>query len=251
MTTLLDAARTSPNRKIYGVCAECNHKHEIDPNGSPKQFIDWYTKHHGHYGVGFKNPVRSDKRAVKVHGPSPKQVVDLDDYISNADVKIAYAATASPTITLASLAASSTLLGGRESTAIDNGASVKYLDYLVAGNYRAASSNNQAGSIYTCVIAALTDTPTWPDVFDGTDSAETVSKAGVFNSVCKILSVIGADNTASQDWPFGLASVANCFGGVVPDQFVYFVTHNIQTTTAAWNASGNTFSHTPVYATVI
>ena len=247
---MIEVFKDIPSAKIYGLCDECKHKHEIDPKGSAHQFIDWYTKHHGHRGVRFASPQRSQKKASPIQGPICPAPVNLREYVSNADVKIAYAASASPTITLASLAASSTLLGGRESTAIDNGASVKYLDYLAAGNAVAASSNNQAGSVYICVVAAQNDTPTWPDVFDGTDSAETVSKAGVFNAVCKFLAVIGADNTASQAWAWGLSSVAGCFGGAVPDQFVYFVTHSIQTSTNAWNAAGQTLSHTPVYATV-
>lgn len=234
--------------KYLAVCHTCAIKHPIDfdPKYGPGTFFsDWYVKHGPGHDTEFLSPQRKQRDGT--HTPPHT----FSGYLDNADTKIAYAATASPTITLASLAASSTLLAGRESTAIDNGASVKYLDYLVAGNFRAAASNNQAGSIYVCVVAALTDTPTWPDVFDGTDSAETVSKSGVFNNICKFLAVIGADNTASQDWPFGLASVAGCFGGWIPDQFVYFVTHNIQTSTNAWNAAGNTFSHTPVYVTTV
>lgn len=274
--------------KIIAYCETCRHRHPIDfdatkPNLYAPLVVDWYTKHAGHKGVGLCYPQRTQKPSplnrflskfwnfrlfhsrvaespghlaalrtkefdfIDLVGVAPPA---LAAFLPNADVKLAYAASASPTITLASLAASSTLLAGRESDAIDNGASVKYLDYLVSGNYVAAASNNQAGSIYTTVVAALNDTPTWPDVFDGTNSTETVSKSGVFNSVCRFLNTIGADNTASQNWPFSGASVAGCFGGIVPDQFVYFVSHNIQTSTNAWNASGNTFSHTPIYATV-
>lgn len=272
--------------RVIAYCEACRHRHAVEfnpalPSAAAPLVVDWYVKHQGHAGVGLCWPERTGKpswtdrlrswwrfrrfRTGVGLEPGHLAAIRQGDFLSaigvappallsflpNADVKIAYGASASPTITLASLAASSTLLAGRESTAIDNGASVKYLDYLVAGNYRAAASNNQAGSIYTTVVAALDDTPNWPDVFDGTDSTETVSKSGVFNSVCKFLSVIGADSTASQNWPFSGASVAGCFGGIVPDQFVYFVTHNIQTSTNTWNAAGNTFTHTPVYSTVI
>lgn len=275
--------------KVYGVCDQCAHKHPIDHNPlmPDHQVADWYTKHSGHTGVRIVFPERSPKVSVRTDRPDfhrphavrlvknrrlyrekrvphEKYVADtgphvlhpisphrLFDYLDNADIKIAYAASAQPTMTLASLAASSTLLGGRESTAIDNGASVKYLDYLAAGNYRAGAANNQAGSIYTCVVGARDDTPTWPDVFDGTDSAETVSKSGVFNAICKFLSAIAADNTASQTWYWAPSSVAGCFGGWVPDQFIYFVTHNIQTSTNVWSATegDHAIRHTPVYAT--
>lgn len=242
--------------------------------------VDWYVKHNGHPGVGLCWPERTPKpswtdrlrswwrfrRYRRKLGLEPGAVAALREFpflaalgepppallslLPNADVKLAYGASAAVTVTINSLAASSSLLAGRESTAIDNGASVKYLDYLAAGVFVANSANNQAGSIYTTVVAAIDDTPTWPDVFDGTDSAETVSKAGVFNSICRFISVIGADNTASQSWPFSGASVAGAFGGIVPDQFVYFVTHNIQTSTNTLASSGNSISHTPMYATV-
>jgi hypothetical protein len=271
--------------KIIGYCHSCNHRHPIDldpanPGRDAQLVVDWYAKHNGHQGVGLCWPGRTQKpswvtrlkswwefrrfrpraalapghyAAIKKFpllacvGEAPPALVSM---LPNADVKLAYGATATPTFTLASLAASSSLLGGRESTAIDNGASVKYLDYLVSAQYRSDSSNNQAGSIYTCVVSCFDDTPTWPDVFDGTDSAETVSKQGVFNSICRFLSVIAADATASQNWSVTGASVAGCFGGIIPDQFVYFVTHNIQTSTNGWSASSNVFQHTPVYSTV-
>lgn len=202
--------------KIIALCHDCKHQHtiDIDPMKGPgNAFVDWYVKHPLHK-VDFTYPERSPKEI------SSRDPTSWSEYLHNADVKVAYAATASPTITLASLAASSSLLSGRESTAIDNGASsVKYLDYLVGANYVAASSNNQAGSIYTCVVAALDDSPTWPDAFDGTDSTEAVADAGTFNSICKIIGVIGADSTASQNWPTTLMSVAAQFNGIVPDQF--------------------------------
>lgn len=236
--------------KYVALCHTCRVKHsiEFDPaKGIPRhEFPDWYTKHPHPHVTEFRYPRRRQRDGHS----KPRKV--WDQYLDNADVKVAYAASAAATITLASLAASSTWLAGRESTAIDNGASVKYLDYMCAGFYRAAASNNQAGTIYTCIVSAIDDTPTWPDVFDGTNSTETVSKAGVFNSICKILSTIGADNTASQTWPWGGSSAAALYSGFVPDQFVFFVTHNIQTSTNGWSATegDHGIKYTPVYATV-
>lgn len=236
--------------EYVAVCHTCRHRHKIEfdhTKGPPPYhvFSDWYTKHPQGHVTEFLFP----KRRQKDGSSRPRH--EWREYLHNADIKIAYAATATPTMTLASLAASSSLLAGRESSAVDNGASVKYLDYLVAGNFKAAASNNQAGSIYVTVVGARDDTPTWPDVFDGTDSTETVSKQGVFDQVCKFLAAISADSTASQTWYFGPQSLASCFGGSVPDQFVYFVTQNIQTSTNAWSAteSDHAMRHTPVYAT--
>lgn len=235
--------------RINAVCHLCAHQHTIDfdpTRGPGAAFSDWIVKHGGH-DIDFIYPRRSGK---DIQNRSDRA---WQHYLHNADVKVAYGASAAPTMTLASLAASSTLLGGRESTAVDNGASNKYLDYLVAGHFRAGAANNQAGSILVTVVGARSDTPAWPDVFDGTDSAETVSKQGIFDQVCKILAAITADNTASATWSFGPDSLASLFGGFVPDQFVYFVTHNIQTTTNVWSATegDHTIIHTPVYATTI
>lgn len=229
-------------------CDECRHKHKIEFNplvGMWREASDWYAKHSGHVGVGFRMPSRSMKKGVRGGR--------IAEYISNADIKVAYAASATPTMTLASLAASSTTLAGRESTAIDNGASNKYLDDLVAGHFRAAATNVQAGYILVTVVGSRNDTPAWPDVFDGTDSAETVSKQGIFDQVCKILAAIVTDATASQTWSFGPESVASRFGGWLPDQYLFFVTHSIQTSTNAWSATegDHSMQRTPVYATSV
>lgn len=237
--------------RYVALCHTCGVRHDIEFDHTkgpppPHAFSDWYTKHPHPHVTEFRFPRRRQRDGHS----RPRKA--WNEYVHNADVKVAYAASAAPTITLASLAASSTLLGGRESTAIDNGASVKYLDYLCAGNYRAGASNNQAGSIYTCVVGARDDTPTWPSPFDGTNSTATIAKAGIFNAVCKIISLVTADNTASQTWYWGPVSVAEMFDKWIPDQFVFFVTHNIQTTTNVWSATegDHSIKYTPVYAVV-
>ncbi len=175
------------------------------------------------------------------------------EYLANADVKTAYGASAAPTMTLASLAASSTLLAGRESSAIDNGAANKYLDYLVAGHFKTAASNAAVGAINVTVVAAEDDTPTWQNVFDGTDSTETVSLQSVYDQICKVLASITTTATDALTWPFGLTSVAGLYGGNVPDQFVFFVSHSAETSTNAWSATegDHSIKYTPVYLTVI
>lgn len=242
-------------------------------------FADWYAKHPGHAGVGFDWPQRTLKpswvdrlracwdwfrrpagglaadpawgRVASLGLALPPAV--LASLLPNADVKVAYGATTTPTMTLASLAASSTLLAGRESTAVDNGASNKYLDQLLAGNYRQAATNTQAGRIRTAVVGNRDDTPSWPDVFDGTDSTETVTTQAMYDSICRIASEIVTAATANAINPFGPVAIAGLFGGVLPDQFVLFTSHNAQTTTNAWSATeaDHAVRLTPVYVTVI
>lgn len=233
--------------KIIALCHTCKHQHTMDFDplvGPGAGFSDWLTKHPQGHLTDFQFPQRSRKDKA-VHHP-------WMGYIHNADVKTAYAATASVTITLASLAASSTLLAGRESTAVDNGASNKYLDYLISGFFKTAASNAQAGSINVAVVGNLTDTPTWPDVFDGTDSAETVSLQQVYDQVCRTAAVISTTATDALVWPFGPVAIAGLFGGVLPDQFVVFVSHNAETSTNGWSSteSDHDVLTTGVYATV-
>jgi len=234
--------------KILCLCHTCALRHTIDFDkavGPGVGFSDWLVKHPPGHHTEFLSPQRSRRDKHAKH--------NWMSYLHNANVNTAYGASAAPTLTLASLAASSTLLAGRESTAVDNGASNKYLDVLVAGHFKTAASNAQAGTINVAVVAAEDDTPTWQDVFDGTDSAETVSLQNVYDQICKVGASIATTASNSLTWPFGAFSVAGLFGGNVPDQFVFFVSHNAETSTNAWSATegDHAVKMTPVYLTVI
>lgn len=165
------------------------------------------------------------------------------------DIKLKYGASASlMTSGLNSLAASSARLAGYESVAVDNGASTLALDYLVSGYFKAAAANHNAGQIDVWCIGALDDTPTWPDVFDGTASAETVTSASVLAGIGRpVISLLG-ESTNDRVYPFGPIGIAQLFGGAVPDQWLIFVAHNIQSATNAWASSGHAVSYTPVLA---
>lgn len=162
------------------------------------------------------------------------------------DVKIAYAASSAVTITLASLASDANLLAGRESTLVDN-SSNKYIDYLLAGQITQGTTPTAAKVIYVYVVSLANDS-TWPDVFDGTDSNETVTTANIRDSACKLAAVINTTSTSDQVNWFGAVSVASLFNGKVPLKFVVFVVHN---TAVNFNATGGNhiISITPVYLT--
>jgi hypothetical protein len=164
-----------------------------------------------------------------------------------ATIKAAYAASSALTITLASLATSSTLLVGQESDVVDNSTNL-YLDYLIAGVITAGTSP-VAGSIEVHVVAMRDDT-NWPDVFDGANSAETITSADIKNAICRSVTSLTTGTTSNQAYPFGPVSVASLFGGTCPRKFVVFVTQN---TGVALNATaGNhAINITPVYATSI
>lgn len=141
-----------------------------------------------------------------------------------ADVKVNYPAASDVTITLASLASDTNLLTGRESTAVDNSSNL-YLDYLVSGKVTTGTSPTTAKSIQVWAVGSW-DGTNWPDVFDGTDSAETITSANHKNSVCRFLAEMATDATSDRTYHFGPVSVASAFGGVLPPKFVLFVTHN-------------------------
>ncbi len=145
------------------------------------------------------------------------------------DVKLAYGTgTAFTQTNLDGLAASATWVAGWESNAVDNTSNL-YEDYLISGKFQVASSGLSAGEIRVYVVA-VNGNGDWPDVFDGAESAETVTDTEIRDAICKLGAVIITDTTASRVYPFGPFSVANLFGGVCPSKFVVFVAQSTGTT---------------------
>jgi hypothetical protein len=165
------------------------------------------------------------------------------------DAKFAYGSSSELTCTLASLATSATFVAGRESTAVDN-TSNKYLDYLLGGRITVGTTPTVNTQIQVWVYANVDDTPTYPDVFDGTDSAETVTSEGIRDGCLKLAATMFVDTTTSDRvyW-FGPVSVAALFGGDIPKFFGVFVVHN---TGVNFNATGgnHVLSITPVFINV-
>lgn len=164
-----------------------------------------------------------------------------------ASLKTEYAASSNLTITLASLGTSSTWLAGRESNEVDN-TTTKYLDYLLAGKVTVGTTPTASTEIRVYVVGLMDDS-TYPDVFDGADSAETVTSAGVGSAFLKLAAVMPVDATTSdRAYYFGPVSVAQLFGGSLPKKFVVFVAHN-----SGVNLNSTGGNHqvtvTPVYAT--
>lgn len=164
-----------------------------------------------------------------------------------ADIKIAYGTASDATITLASLASDTNLLAGRESTAVAN-TSTLALDYLVSGKVTTGTSPTASRQIEVWVVGSW-DGTSWPDVFDGTESAETITSTDIKNSICRPLAIMATSSTSNVTYHFGPTSVAAAFGGVVPPSFVVFVVHN--TAVALNSTAGNhQIRLQPVYETV-
>lgn len=160
------------------------------------------------------------------------------------DTKYVYGSSSNLTITLASLATDSSLLTGRESTEVDNTTN-KYIDYLLAGKITTGTSPT-ASKLIEVHCVGLMDDSTYPDVFDGTDSAETITTIGIKYGICKLVASLETTNTSNVSYYFGPTSVSSLFGGVIPKKFVVFVTHN--TGVNLNSTSGNhQITVTPVY----
>lgn len=164
-----------------------------------------------------------------------------------ANIKTEYAASSALTITLASLASSATFVAGAESDAVDN-TSNKYLDYLLAGKVTVGTSPT-ANTEIRVYVAALIEDSTYPDVFDGTGSAETITSVGVGSGFLRLAATMLVDATTSdRTYWFGPVSVASLFGGVMPKKFVVFVAHS--TAVNLNSTAGNHAVHiTPVFMT--
>lgn len=170
--------------------------------------------------------------------------------MASGDVKLAYGSSSNLTVTnLHSLAASQTYIAGWESPLIDNTSNL-YLDYRVTALLQVASSNNQAGALFLYLVGMLDDS-TWPDVFDGTESTETLTSVEIRDAICKLGAMTVVTNTASRSYYLDCPSVRQVFGGYLPKKFVIYITGNATTTTTAQlAASGNQVTIVGQYETV-
>lgn len=145
------------------------------------------------------------------------------------DIKLAYAASSSLTVTnLAGLAASSTWVAGWESGAIDNSSSL-YSDYIVNAQITVESAGLSAGEIRMYLVAELDDS-SWPDVFDGTESTETITDTEIRDAICRLAAITVTDTTASRVYYLNCPSAAAVFNGTLPRKFVIFITQSTGTT---------------------
>lgn len=144
---------------------------------------------------------------------------------------------------LTSLGSSATWVAGYEWFLVDVAAmSPVPFDVRHSGKIRVGTTPTVNTQIRIYLVASE-DGTTWPDVFDGTPSAETVTSAGVRDGFAKLAAVLNVDSTTSdRDYPYSFNAAA-VFGGSLPDSYVVFVTHN---TGVALNATAGT--HTYVYA---
>lgn len=151
------------------------------------------------------------------------------------------AGTVTITISPENVATSATFVGGVESGAISNTTNLD-LDHQISGFWTCGTTPTANTQVQIWVIPCLTDnlsgTITWPDVFDGTASAETATSAGVLQGLGRIGASLNVDAaTSNVNYPCAKFSVAALFGGFLPTNYVIFITHNtgVNSNTTAGN----------------
>ncbi len=143
---------------------------------------------------------------------------------------------------LDSLASDTSLLAGRESNVITNASN----DVLLAGRFKANNTAPTGGQIIVLVGAVLNDTPTYPDVFDGTGSAETITSEDIRRAILRTAATITTTTVANRVYEFAPISIAALFGGVMPPKWWVFVTHSMVQTLNATASNGGQCWYTPI-----
>lgn len=159
------------------------------------------------------------------------------------DINPVYITPTSSTGGITSLGSSATWVAGYEWFVVDvAGMTPIPRDVRISGKVRVGTTPTANTEIRIYLIPSE-DGTTWPDVFDGTPSAETVTSAGVRDSFAKLAAVLRVDATTSdRDYPFSF-SAADVFDGSLPDTFATFVTHN-----TGVNLNSTAGNHTYLYA---
>ena len=134
-----------------------------------------------------------------------------------------YGASTTITNAVASLASDTNLLAGYESAIIDN-TTDGFEDIILSGKVTTGTSPTAARQIEVWAVAW--DSNAWPDVFDGTTGAETITSADIKNALCKCIAIMPTNNTSDRTYHFSGVSLKDVFRGTLPSQVVLFVVHN-------------------------
>lgn len=202
--------------------------------------------------VPFNQDCRLIQRLPQVYTPPTAEEFIGRGLVHHAVVNLGYGTLISGTGGITSLATSSTWLAGYEWYVVDNTAAAQaglQLDWFHSGAAMVGTTPTATTEIRYYLIGSP-DGTYWPDVFDGTPSAETVTSAGVFSGFGKLACVtqVGA-TTSNVAYQFAFGT-RQWFDFTMPKKFVVFVTHN---TAVNLNATGGNHLYyaQPEYVTVI
>ena len=148
---------------------------------------------------------------------------------------------------LDSLASSSTLVAGWESGVITLSSADTH---MLSGRFKANNTAPTAGTLEVWVVPPwdIAGTATYPDVFDGTGSAETVTYRNVLLQSGRLAWSFITDATANRIYEFGQVDIASLFGGTMPKKYVVFVTHSmVQALNVTGSAGGQCWYEAVTY----
>jgi len=152
---------------------------------------------------------------------------------------ISYGAAVSVTLTSSGLASAAGLLIGRQSTIVDNTSALN-IDHLVGGTLITTATTTTNTQIQIWAFATF-DGGTTFSASAGTTDAGFTPDAGAKN-LMRLLTVIPNITTTAVTYAWGPFSMAQAFGGVLPQQWGIYIVHN----TGQNLAAGGITKYTPV-----
>lgn len=150
-----------------------------------------------------------------------------------------YGTTTAMTITLASLATDVNLVAGRQSTVVDNGID-DAIDASIGGKVTTGTSPTASRQIEIWLFCSYDDTE-----YIGGAGASDAAFTPDTKVALKMLQVLPTVNTSDKAYRWGGFSVANAFGGLMPEKWGGYVVHN---TGVNLNSTGG--NHEMVYTPV-
>ena len=169
--------------------------------------------------------------------------------MATGDIAQKWGTAGTLTHTLASMATSSTKLVGWELGELDISALGAVTDVLFNVKITTGTTPTTAKSIEVWAIACLADL-TYPGVFDGTSSAETIASAEEKTSVCRFLLASFTTN-ASSNIPYEATGLSLLGTGMLrlPKKVVLFVTHDTAVNLNS-TAGNHVIGYVPIYENV-
>lgn len=236
---------------LDGYCHTCRHRHALrplTPDDFSTELWSWYHKHQGH-DFEFLSPRRRLPRRFRDWfwqklGVAPCWL----EYAENTNFKIQYDAAAALTITLTSLASSTTFVAGWESTAINNSSSPRSIDSELTAKITTGTTPTVDTEIRIYAYQPLNpDTPTYPDTITGANAAVTLTSAYTLSGGFVAMGSTAVAATSNVGYPIKCLSLAQAYGKE-PKRWGLYVTHN---TVAALHGTGgnHVLMRTPAYLT--
>ena len=138
---------------------------------------------------------------------------------------ISYGGTQTMTLTSSGLASTAGLLVGRQSTVADNTSTLN-IDHLVGGKIVTVSSGTSTNNTQIQIWAFGTyDGGTTFTAGAGATDAGFTPDTGAKN-LMKLIAIIPNITTTTITYTFGPYSVAQAFGGVIPQKWGIYIVHN-------------------------